>query len=162
MYNNILKEEAERILFQYFDDYKNILSFQPMSLDEYLNSIELDIEASESYDYYSIVINNHFRKNPLNFNDIEYNCNAYTKDFYNSVKSAFLKELQDLEMEYVSELTERESEYNYYKERHYKDDDRFLDDEPITEKERLSFMEENLSEINEFNQKIKTIRNSIY
>lgn len=161
MYNNILKEESERILFQYFDEYKSVLNLKPVSIDEFLKNIEIDIEASDSYDYYSVVINNHFRNKLLAAKDIEEISYEYYKDFYKAVKTAFIKELRELEIEYTSELSSIKTEFEYFNKRLYIEDDLMEGEEPVSEDERLYFMQKNNEEIKNFDRKIKSIRSAM-
>lgn len=162
MYKNILKEESERILFQYFDEYKHIISVKPLSIDDFLKNIEIDIEASESYDYYSVVVNNHFRNKLLAAQDVEEISFEYYKDFYTAVKDAFIKELKELELEYSSELAVIKTEFDYFEKRLYIEDELMEGEEPISEEERFYFMEKNNEEIKHYDKKLRGIRNAIY
>lgn len=162
MYKNILKEESERILFQYFDEYKNALNIKQISIDDFLKSIEIDIEASESYDYYSVVINNHFKNVIFAVQDIEEISFEYYKDFYKAVKEAFVKELKDLELEYISELSTIKKEFDYFKDRLYINEELMEGEEPVSEEERFYFMEKNNEEMSHYDNKIRRIRRAIY
>lgn len=97
IYNNMLKEEIERIIFQYVDDLKIKFINPNISIDDYLKDIEIDVEARESYDYHYQIIDKKFNlsdevlssKTDLNFKE-------FFRDFYKSVRKAFLEELKDI------------------------------------------------------------------
>lgn len=96
MYNNVLKEETERVVFQYTEELKIKAACEKILIDEYLKDIQLDVEAYESYEYHTKVINDKFKLDDIMMSiEIDRNFKAFFKDFYKSVRTAFIKELED-------------------------------------------------------------------
>lgn len=161
MYNKILKEETDRIVFQYIEEFKNTLTYKKVTIEEYLKDIEIDVEAHESYEYYSLVINNHFKKPLVSDSDVEPNYTAFYQEFYESVKTAFVNELKLMETEYMDEIEENKEDLEYFVNRKYLDELYFKKSEPITEEERDALIKEYKKEIMILEGKVKTIKKAL-
>lgn len=94
MYKQMLKEETERVLFQYIDEYINVLNIKQVDIDDYLKTINLEDEANDIYYYYNTEIDNHFKK-PIFIeeDDSRPNFDEFYKEFYKSIRTAFLEEV---------------------------------------------------------------------
>lgn len=120
MYKKILKEETDRVLFQYIDEFRNLINVKPMNIDEYLKDIEIEIEANDTYDYYTLVIDNHFKKPIISKSgDSRPNFDAFYADFYQSVKEAFLAEVKTIKDNLITEFNENQEDAEYFENRDY-------------------------------------------
>lgn len=97
MYKELLKNETDRVICQYRDEFIRLVNIKPVNIDEYLKYIEIDIEANDAYDYNSLIIDNHFNKPIISdFGNSRPNFDAFYIDFYQSVKEAFLMEVESI------------------------------------------------------------------
>lgn len=158
MYSKILKEETEKIVFQYLEELKNTLVYKKTTIDDFLKDIEIDIEAQESYDYYSLIIDNHFKKPLVNKEGMNPNYLAFYEEFYASVKKAFIEELRLLESNYLSEISENQEDLDYFAERKYLTEVYFSKTGQITEEERNSLIKEYKKEIAILEGQLKILR----
>ena len=161
MFNKLLKDESDRLLFQYIDEFKRILSYQDITVDEFLKDIEIDIEAHESYDYHTVLINSHYNIPMLTYEEETPNYRAYYKDFYAAVKSAFVAELKIIYDEYMESLQESEEDLDYFANRHYVSDKTSEDMNEVTEEERISLINSYKKEISLLQERMATIKKAL-
>lgn len=159
MYKKILKEETDRVFFQYIDEFTNLINIKPINIDEYLEDIELEIEANEAYDYNNLTIDDHF-KNPIvsKDGDSRPNFDAFYKEFHQSVKNAFLTEIMDMKKNLVTELEENREDMEYFKNRDYLKEE-FIDDMggDVSEEERVVLINSYLNRNKVIQEKIKLL-----
>lgn len=156
MYKKILKEETDRVFFQYIDEFTNLINIKPINIDEYLEDIELEIEANEAYDYNNLIIDNHFKK-PLLSKDGDYrpNFNAFYAEFYQSVKEAFLAEVETMKNNLTTEFKENQEDAKYLENREY------LKEESMDDVGREFSEEERVVLINSYLNKNKVIQEKL-
>lgn len=96
MYKEILEEETDRVLLQFLDEFKSIVNVKQIDIDEYLKQINIEDEANDVYYYNNLIIDDYFKKPIINEeDDSRPNFDAFYKEFYSSIKDAFLKEISE-------------------------------------------------------------------